>query len=108
MEEVKDPKVVAQLNPEQFFKWRLSTEKLLHARTKKLLNEREVNILDQSAKIAALRAQLKRMSLRDTVIEAEDEAKKVKEDIEKELNVSLSECVINEFTMEAQKLPERE
>jgi uncharacterized protein YjaG (DUF416 family) len=102
-------KKTKKLNELQYYKWRLSIEKMQHAETKKKLSEnklrqKELEVQNLTLRTNIFRGVVSQMEEEISVFRREYDT--IKEEIEKELGVSLNEKIIDEITFEVKELPE--
>lgn len=105
-EDSKSPK----LRPELYWEWRCTIEELERAKLKEKSVHQEKEIKHRDMEILKLRTALFRTevsSARQGVIKAQDEYKRMKEKIEKEIGMSLNNCVIDDISYEVKKIDEQ-
>ena len=103
----KGLKIIGKMDPEIYWKWRLTIEELDHAKTK-------ANMLQYNCVIKRLeveKANLELINLRHRYNEgqsalktAKEEYDKFRDEIELDLKISLSNCVIDGYTYEIKEI----
>lgn len=96
-----------KLRPELYWEWRCSINEMDLAKKEKDIGQLKLESMAKDLEIARLRAGMFKQSLssvEDKVVSTKNEYEKMKERIEKEINMSLNECVIDDITFEVKKL----
>lgn len=98
-----------KLNAAQYWEWRCTMEEVKSAQLneKRVLQDRE--LMNKDIEIRKLRLALHKtvqQSAHSAVDAAKKEYDRLKKQIEEELNISLDNCVIDEYTYEVKKLEE--
>ena len=92
---------VAKMSPAQYWEWRTTVEEMNHAETKLKLKELEIKISDREAAIIDRERKIKSIQLqklnenRDKI---KSDYKVFQENLEKKLNVNLTDTVICPYT----------
>lgn len=100
-----------RLKDGQYWKWRLTIEEMQHASTTQSLRSleckyQELQIQNDTLKLSALRSKLQEQV--SAVSASKIEYDQVKKEIETDLGISLSNCLIDEHTWEIKRLPSQQ
>jgi len=96
-----------KLTPEQYWKWKNSVEEMNHCETK-LKNSRLMHaLMEKDIELQKLKAELYKSQIRameQKHIESKKYYEEIKSDLEKSLNMSLNDCVIDDYDFSIKKL----
>ena len=100
-EEFKDPRVIATMSPGLYWEWRCTIEEQKVAKLdyRRVSLEKQLMLKDleiQKLRLATFKSVESRV--KNNLEEADEEYKRMKDRIEKELNIDFSECVVDEYT----------
>lgn len=100
--------IVGQLSESQYYKWRFLMEEMLHWEFKIKYSRLYYSHMEKDIEIQRLKTAIHKNVIKDHE-GMSDEKKKHYEDyrqeLEKQLNLSLEECTIDDMTFEVRKIP---
>jgi hypothetical protein len=98
--------IIGQLTKEQYLRWKNAILEMQNAELSKKLSEKTLALMDKQVENSQLRNILYKQEI-SSKMSAYDEAKKAYEEtrksIESELGVELTDCIIDEITLEIKK-----
>lgn len=100
--------IISQLSPEQYYKWRFLMEEMIHWDTRIKLTRLHYSHMEKDIEIQKLKAAIHKNVVKDheaTSKLKKEEYEAYRQELEKQLNVSLDDCTIDDVTFEVRKLP---
>ncbi|NJO65525.1 MAG: hypothetical protein HC836_47755 [Richelia sp. RM2_1_2] len=100
--------LIGQLSPEQYFKWRFFMEDMLHWETRIKLSRLHYSHMEKDIEIQKLKAAIHKNIIKDheaTSKLKKEEYEAYRQELEKQLGVSLDDCAIDDYTYEIKRIP---
>jgi len=105
--EYQDPASIGQIPPVQYWKWRLSIEEMQHSDTRREVTMMHFRLKEKEIENNTMQLSFLRNKIKEKIADQEKyktEYDTIVKEIEEELNLTLKDCIIDEYTFEVKKL----